>query len=47
MAASVQVRELNGAGETGTDKTSGTVRFKKADNATVDLAGRTAIAAAS
>lgn len=37
MAASVQIRELNGAGETGTDKTSGTVRFKNADDATVDL----------
>lgn len=37
MAATVQIRELNGAGETGTDKTSGTIRFKKADNSTVDL----------
>jgi len=36
MAASVQIREKNGAGETATDKTSGTVRFKNADNATVD-----------
>ena len=37
MAATIQIREKNGAGETPTDKTSGTVRFKKADNATVDL----------
>lgn len=37
MAATVQIRELNGAGETATDKTSGTIRFKLADNATVDL----------
>ena len=37
MAATVQIIEKNGAGGTGTDKTSGTVRFKNADNATVDL----------
>lgn len=37
MAATVIVNEKNGAGETATDKTSGTVRFKLADNATVDL----------
>lgn len=37
MAATVLIRELNGAGQTATDKTSGTIRFKKADNATVDL----------
>jgi hypothetical protein len=37
MAAIVLIREKNGAGETATDKTSGTVRFKNADNATVDL----------
>jgi len=36
MAATVQIIEKNGAGGTGTDKTSGTVRFKNADNATVD-----------
>jgi len=36
MAATVLVREKNGAGETATDKTSGTVRCKNADNATVD-----------
>jgi len=40
MAATVIIREYNGTsgGETGTDKTSGTIRFKKADNATVDNA---------
>lgn len=37
MAATVQIREKNGAGQTATDKTSATIRFKKADNATVDL----------
>lgn len=37
MVATVLIREKNGAGETATDKTSGTVRFKNADNATVDL----------
>jgi hypothetical protein len=37
MAATVQIGEKNGAGATFTDKTSGTVRFKNADNATVDL----------
>lgn len=37
MAATVLIREKNTAGETATDKTSGTVRFKTADNATVDL----------
>lgn len=37
MAATIQIHELNGAGETPTDKTSGTVRFKNADDATVDL----------
>ncbi len=37
MAATVLVREKNGAGETATDKTSSTVRHKNADNATVDL----------
>jgi len=36
MAATVLIREKNGSGETATDKTSGTVRFKNADNATVD-----------
>lgn len=38
MPATVLIREKNGAGETATDKTSGTIRFKKADNATVDTA---------
>lgn len=37
MAATVQIVEKNGAGGTQTDKTSGTIRFKNADNATVDL----------
>lgn len=36
MAATVLIREKNGAGETATDKTSGTIRFKNADDATVD-----------
>ena len=36
MAATVQILEKNGAGGTGTDKTSGNIRFKNADNATVD-----------
>ena len=36
MAATVQIQELNGVGATATDKTSGTIRFKNADNATVD-----------
>lgn len=37
MAATVQIIEKNGAGGTATDKTGGSVRMKKADNATVDL----------
>lgn len=37
MAASVQIVEKNGAGGTATDKTSSTIRFKNADDATVDL----------
>lgn len=37
MAATVTIVEKTGAGGTNTDKTSGTVRFKNADNATVDL----------
>lgn len=36
MAASVQILEKNTSGETATDKTSGSIRFKNADNATVD-----------
>ena len=35
MAATIQIHEMS-ALETGTDKTSGTIRFKSADNATVD-----------
>jgi hypothetical protein len=38
MAATVQIIEKNGAGGTATDKTSGNIRFKNADNATVDTA---------
>jgi hypothetical protein len=37
MTATVTIVEKNGAGGTPTDKTSGTVRLKKADNSTVDL----------
>lgn len=37
MAATVQIVEKNGAGGTQTDKTSGSIRFKNADNSTVDL----------
>ena len=39
MAATVVINEWNGTGgsETKTDKTSGTIRFKNADDATVDL----------
>ncbi len=40
MAATVLIEELNTGSETPTDKTSGTVRFKNADNATVDTANR-------
>lgn len=36
MVATVNIREKNGAGETATIKDGGTVRFKNADNATVD-----------
>ncbi len=36
MAATVQILEKNGGGESATDKTNGSVRFKNADNATVD-----------
>lgn len=38
MVATVLIGEKNGAGGTFTDKTSGTIRFKNADNATVDTA---------
>ena len=37
MPATVQIIEKNGVGGTATDKTSGTVRLKAADNSTVDL----------
>jgi hypothetical protein len=37
MPATVQIVEKNGAGATATDKTSGSIRFKNADNSTVDL----------
>jgi len=37
MAATVTIREKNTSGETPTDKTSGTVRFKNTDHATVDV----------
>jgi hypothetical protein len=37
MAATVDIREKNTAGEAATTKTSGTIRFKNADDATVDL----------
>lgn len=36
MVATVLIREKNGAGATSTDKTSGTVRMKNADDATVN-----------
>lgn len=35
MAATIEIHEMSAA-DTGSDKTSGTVRFKDADNATVD-----------
>lgn len=40
MVATVIIEELNTGGETATDKTSGTVRFKNADNSTVDTSDR-------
>ena len=36
MVATVLIEELNTVGQTATDKTSGTVRYKTADNSTVD-----------
>lgn len=36
MVATVSIMELNGAGATETAKESGTIRYKRADNATVD-----------
>lgn len=47
MAATVKIREKNTVSETATDKTSGTVRFKLADNATVDLNNPMVIPASS
>jgi hypothetical protein len=38
MPATVLIRELNGAGPTATTKTGLNIRFKNADNATVDTA---------
>lgn len=40
MAATVQLVERNTGSGTNTDKTSGTIRFKNADNATVDAVNR-------
>lgn len=40
MPATVKIIEKNGAGGTATDKTSSTIRFKNADNATVDTNNR-------
>ena len=37
MPATVQIVEKNGVGGTVTDKTSGSIRFKNADNSTVDF----------
>ena len=37
MAATVEIHELNGAGQTATNKTAGSIRFKKTDDSTVDL----------
>ena len=45
MSSTIQVHEMSGL-TTGTDKTSGTVRFKNADNATVDTANPLVIPAA-
>lgn len=36
MAATVQIHEKNGAGESATDKTSGVIRMKSADSPAVD-----------
>jgi len=45
MAATIQIHEMS-ALATGVDKTSGTIRFKDADNATADLANALVIPAA-
>lgn len=47
MVATVQLIEKNGAGATVTDKTSGTIRFKTADNSTVDTNNPMVVPAAS
>lgn len=47
MPATVQIIEKNGAGGTGTDKTSGSIRFKNADDATVDLSNPLVVPATS
>ena len=47
MAANVIIEEWNGSAGTPTDKTSGTIRFKNADNATVDLVNPLVIPAAN
>lgn len=47
MPATVQIIEKNGAGGTPTNKTSGTIRFKNADNATVDLVNPMRVVAGS
>ena len=44
MAATVQIHEMTAA-DAGTDKTDGTVRFKAADNTTVDTADRLTVPA--
>jgi len=46
MAGVLQIHEMTGT-NTGTDKTSGTVRFKAADNVTVDDADRLQIGGAT
>jgi len=45
MASTIQIHEMSGL-TTGTDKTSGTVRFKLADNATVDTSNPLVVPAA-
>ena len=45
MVATVLIEELNTGSETATDKTSGTVRFKTADDAVVDTNARLIIPA--
>jgi len=47
MVATVIIEELNAGGETATNKTSGTVRFKNADDAVVDTNDRLLIPTAN